>query len=274
MGKKSARPNSVDIPNDPEFWFLRDYLPLNSVQRSDLLAVSKLFRRWENLAKSSSSRHRAVEKEGSAFIEFISAMDSFKSQHGFTDPPSDPIGAVRAKVRSYARPTIALLQLAPAPNDYQSVIDDVLETWWERLDGVTNPPPKRPIVSTHQEALAGLAMILRAVDQLASRQQRSQALPVGKPVELVAEEAQPALSDRQYETLDALLDLKAFDPAHKATTPEIAKRAVGASAYPKWFKKAIAGLKRLGLVGTKEGRGGGCWLTPAGRAFIQRIRKI
>jgi hypothetical protein len=84
----------------------------------------------------------------------------------------------------------------------------------------------------------------------------------------------PALSDRQYDLLEALYRAKAFHADAKQTTLEVAQKAEGPGVNPEAFKEPITGLKRLGLVDTKEGRGGGCWLTSSGRRLIKQIRKL
>jgi Mn-dependent DtxR family transcriptional regulator len=84
----------------------------------------------------------------------------------------------------------------------------------------------------------------------------------------------PALSDRQYDLLEALYRAKAFHADAKQTTLEVAQKAEGPGVNPEAFKEPIAGLKRLRLVDTKEGRGGGCWLTSSGRRLIKQIRKL
>lgn len=84
---------------------------------------------------------------------------------------------------------------------------------------------------------------------------------------------EPHLSDRQYEILQALELLKAFGCASKQRTTVIARRAEGVEANPEAFKEPIAALRRRGLIDTKAGRGGGCWLTPAGRAIVARLRE-
>ncbi|MEN6408008.1 MAG: hypothetical protein ABFC77_16255, partial [Thermoguttaceae bacterium] len=52
---------------------------------------------------------------------------------------------------------------------------------------------------------------------------------------------------------------------------DIAVKAAGQLSDPNQYKEVIAELKRLGYLDTKEGRGGGCWLTAAGQ---QRACKL
>jgi DNA-binding IscR family transcriptional regulator len=81
------------------------------------------------------------------------------------------------------------------------------------------------------------------------------------------------LNERQYDILEAMLILKATDPARKKTTEEIAIAAEGSESNPEAFKHPIANLKRRGLVATRGGRGGGCWLTPSGRSLAEQLKK-
>jgi hypothetical protein len=83
----------------------------------------------------------------------------------------------------------------------------------------------------------------------------------------------PALTPKQYEILEAMLDLKATDPARRKTAAEIAKAAEGPQASAETFKRSIADLAHRGLVETKDGRGGGCWLTASGRALADDLKK-
>ena len=81
----------------------------------------------------------------------------------------------------------------------------------------------------------------------------------------------PLLSDRQRFILRAMLELKAFDSDSLQSTSEIAKRAESAGANPELLKEAIADLQKKGLIGTKVGRGGGCWLTEDGRLRAEKL---
>ncbi len=83
------------------------------------------------------------------------------------------------------------------------------------------------------------------------------------------------LSFRQYAVLQAMLELKAADAQARRTTGEIARRAEGKQARVDNFKEPIAALEKLGLIATKEGRGGGCWLTAEGLCLAQSLgRKL
>jgi len=78
-----------------------------------------------------------------------------------------------------------------------------------------------------------------------------------------------SLSDRQNNILQAMWELKALDQSSRRSTEEIAVRAEGPNASPEGFKAAIADLQQRGLIDTKVGRGGGCWLLPRGIELIQ-----
>ncbi len=94
----------------------------------------------------------------------------------------------------------------------------------------------------------------------------------GQPKDSSVEET-PVLSERQYEILEAMYNLKATDPARRKATEDIARAAEGAGVNPEVFKRPVADLVRRGFVATKGGRGGGCWLTATGRALAERILK-
>jgi hypothetical protein len=96
------------------------------------------------------------------------------------------------------------------------------------------------------------------------------ALAKDGPADPVERNPEPPLSDHQYEILEALFLLKALNPALKKTTCEIAEK-IEKGTRPEYLKAPISGLVKLGLVGTKEGRGGGCWLEPKGTVLIKRI---
>jgi hypothetical protein len=78
------------------------------------------------------------------------------------------------------------------------------------------------------------------------------------------------LSDRQRDILGMLHKENAFDVDHRRTTKEIVEVVAGhGRASADSFKRPIADLRRRGLIETKEGSEGGCWLTTAGRKSIQ-----
>jgi hypothetical protein len=83
-------------------------------------------------------------------------------------------------------------------------------------------------------------------------------------------EAVPVLSQRQYYILQAMLRLGATSPDTLRTTIEIAKKA-DPDADPDAFKEPIADLKKRNFIATKEGRGGGCWLTPEGLTLARHL---
>ena len=107
---------------------------------------------------------------------------------------------------------------------------------------------------------------------LASMPEAFQAITGAAESLLVAQAAQavPALSQRQFYILQALLEMNATSPERLRTTKQIAKK-VEAAASPAAFKEATADLKKRGLIATKEGRYGGCWLTPDGLKLAQQI---
>jgi hypothetical protein len=81
------------------------------------------------------------------------------------------------------------------------------------------------------------------------------------------------LCERGKLVLTVLLRNQAFDSDRLQTTTFITAKATGPSADPNGFKHVISKLKSLRLIETKEGRGGGCWLTPKGRLRAEKINR-
>lgn len=81
----------------------------------------------------------------------------------------------------------------------------------------------------------------------------------------------PALSHRQYVTLQTLLKMRATSADARQTTAKIVERAEGKAADYVQFKRDIASLKAAGFIDTKSGAGGGCWLTTEGRKLANRL---
>jgi len=83
------------------------------------------------------------------------------------------------------------------------------------------------------------------------------------------------LSDRQRDILQVLFKKEAFDMDHRLTTDEIATEVEGQGrGSAEDFKAPVADLARRKLVDTKEGRGGGVWLSPQGKKHIKQARKL
>jgi hypothetical protein len=88
-------------------------------------------------------------------------------------------------------------------------------------------------------------------------------------------DAAPPISDRQSDILEFLVKRKAFDMDHRMTTEDIAEGVCGKGrGNSDSFKRPITQLKRRGLLETKGGSGGGCWLTEAGQAYIKQARHL
>ncbi len=83
------------------------------------------------------------------------------------------------------------------------------------------------------------------------------------------------LSDRQRDILQTLFERGSFDADHRLTTDEVVEEVCGKGrGNSETFKVPIADLARRKLVSTKEGRGGGVWLTLQGSAHIQQAREM
>jgi len=85
-------------------------------------------------------------------------------------------------------------------------------------------------------------------------------------------DSDPVLSPLQYEILEALWRLKGTDAEKRKTASDIAKK-VGGNATEQSCKSPLSDLKRRSLVDSKEGRGGGSWLTPKGLELIVQVRE-
>lgn len=78
-------------------------------------------------------------------------------------------------------------------------------------------------------------------------------------------------SDRAQEVLVAMLHLKAVDSDSRQSTAAIAARAMGSAADANSLKPVMSELATRKLIQTREGRGGGCWLTEAGQRRAERL---
>jgi hypothetical protein len=77
----------------------------------------------------------------------------------------------------------------------------------------------------------------------------------------------PALSERQYNVLTAMLMLQAVSASERMNSKEIAKKAENAG--PECLERALSGLVKLGLICSHTGRGGGYWLSEEGRRVAE-----
>ena len=126
---------------------------------------------------------------------------------------------------------------------------------------LTNGPVTVQMLQGAQAVVGRLRTLLGQQDRVEAGQQR---FPPPIPAEV-------PLGERARLVLTVLREGKAFDSDHRMRTADIACKAAGAMTDPNPYKEVIAELKRLRYVDTKEGRGGGCWLTVAGQ---QRVEKL
>ncbi len=76
----------------------------------------------------------------------------------------------------------------------------------------------------------------------------------------------PREGSRPYYLIQVLFEQEAFDSTSRMTAERIADLAdKGSDAN--WYKYSSAILRRDGWIATKQGRGGGCWLTLKGRQY-------
>jgi hypothetical protein len=134
--------------------------------------------------------------------------------------------------------------------------------------GIAQPVPKR---MSERSIEAECALGLRLRDPSNGAADKDLVSPSVKTKQAPVD---PELSQRQYDILEALYLLKAFSCDSRVTTAQVAKRAEGPCVNPEAFKEPIADLKHKKLIDTKDGRGGGCWLTDDGRRLIERLRDL
>lgn len=77
-----------------------------------------------------------------------------------------------------------------------------------------------------------------------------------------------SISQRQRDAMRAALELGAVDAETAATADRIATRAEGRNANVNGFKAALADLVLRGMIESKRGRCGGCWLVRDWRQFL------
>lgn len=81
----------------------------------------------------------------------------------------------------------------------------------------------------------------------------------------------PKRDGREYRIMQVLYEGRATDPATKLTTSDIATKADGAGADANALKDPVAKLARAGIIETRTGRNGGCFLTEAGAETARSI---
>jgi hypothetical protein len=82
----------------------------------------------------------------------------------------------------------------------------------------------------------------------------------------------PRITPTHKKILAALRKLKAFNYDSRKTILKMAQKIDQHVVEVDNFKVPVAELKRMGLVGTLRGAGGGIWLTLAGRERAKTIR--
>ncbi|AMV23321.1 hypothetical protein VT84_02860 [Gemmata sp. SH-PL17] len=77
------------------------------------------------------------------------------------------------------------------------------------------------------------------------------------------------LTERHRALLAELLRAEAFDRSSCVSTRDLARAVDGPSAKETSFKHPVSELRGWECIDTAEGRGGGAWLTPTGRAIAE-----
>jgi hypothetical protein len=193
----------------------------------------------------------------------------------------------QARDRKRKKVRAALHELRDHPNlrDYYRwfpVVADRFCGYADAMPGVpgklVQPPPlpEECLTPAHwKEVERALGFVLTASSASTEpRNQRAQDNRRGENFLEPAAELNAGLSHRQYDILKALYQLKAFTSDSRQTTATIACEAEGKHVNPESFKVPLAQLRYRTLVESKSGRGGGIWLTPAGKVLIRRVRNL
>ena len=86
--------------------------------------------------------------------------------------------------------------------------------------------------------------------------------------------AEEPLCERSQLMLMAMLELEAVDSDRRKTTEEVVLKACGKTADANALKGVMAELKKIGLVESKRGSGGGYWLTDSGRSRASKLNRV
>jgi hypothetical protein len=85
------------------------------------------------------------------------------------------------------------------------------------------------------------------------------------------EQAVEELTDRQRLILVTMLENEITSERRRNTRPHVV-RLINRTHKPSSYNQDFAGLATRRYVQSREGRNGGVWLTPTGRAEAQRLR--
>ncbi len=154
--------------------------------------------------------------------------------------------------------------------------------------GITSYKPRKPVTDSEVRRNSLILAIWNHLNEVANGRSASDipakltsaADRLAKLREMLAEVgSEPgtptALSDKQQEILVALFEMNSFDSDNRKNTQEIADRSEGKGAASESYKQPVSALVDAGLLESKKGRGGGLWLTPAGRERATRLtRKV
>jgi hypothetical protein len=190
------------------------------------------YKRWQRLLRSNSpeDQDRALDFEDA----FRSAI---KWLYEYTDVPQANIAELIRNDPDGAKLPIAAARIALDELDKNGLNVRLLEFMWQH----------------YPEQCAALELPKANVQPPIQLPLSRDNLPLEHP-----------LSQRQHYILAALRKVGAIDDAHLVKTATIAELAEGKGSDPAAFKEPISALVKMGLVATKEGRGGGAWLTSSG----------
>jgi len=116
-----------------------------------------------------------------------------------------------------------------------------------------------------ESTLAEVSDLLRAASADKKTPSESAALNQSRQV--------PALSQRKYNILIAMLELKAVDAENRHSCAQIAERAEGPLIAAEQFKRPLADLQKREIVYSRPGPDGGYWLTEKGKKYADTLQK-
>ena len=143
----------------------------------------------------------------------------------------------------------------------QSLVQELQEQWPETFERLQNTPGPRLGAEGHQ---------VNSPTQAPSAETQTS----GESHKVRTEESEkPRLAPRQECILIAMLEMDAVSEEKRKAIAAIREQAEGTPSEQSTFKDLVAELSRRGLVRTKRGRGGGCWLTPEGLATAREEQR-
>jgi len=192
----------------------------------------------------------------------------------FEPLPARPLWRLGTLRSAGTQSTAIWLVLPYEPQDLERALEH-LQAEFGQVDVVCVPTRRcvKPAAERLVHATRGLLLVLDEVLPTFINGQWQAVKLLDKQLRSYRESAaavpQKVLTDRERDVLTAMEQLEAFDSDHRQSTEQIARRA-GHDFNS--LKPVMRDLKDHGFLETREGRGGGCWLTEKGRARSEALR--